>query len=1009
METFIKRHLGPSPQDRDSMLKEIGVSSLDALIKEIIPEDIVSDNLETISNPISEKDLLAEMKLIAHENQVYRSYIGLGYYNAVVPSIIQRHLFENPGWYTQYTPYQSEISQGRLESLINFQTMIIDLTGMEVANASLLDESTAIAEAMMVMKRAVATVPEKKNTRTCLVSCHIFPQTLSLLKARASALGIDLKVSEPKEFFKNDPECGRDCFGMILQYPLENGDLVDYSEILAEAREHQIQVTVAVDIMSLVWLTPPGEWKVEGNPAVDLVVGNTHRFGVPCGYGGPHAAFIASRSEFKRLLPGRIIGVTKDVHGRLAYRMSLQTREQHIRRGKATSNICTAQVLLANMAAMYAVYHGADGLKSIVGIIHLKTVLLANILKKLNYTIVNEYFFDTLTIKASPELVEKIHVLAEKVRINFRKYPETLPGSQDRDKLGLSLDQSVKKNDLFDIVKIFYEAKDQAFTPEEWEKYYQMIAKLESCYDEDGEQNYLKMIDQELEKTLPKHQLGKTGKRTSKFLNHKIFKQIKSETQMLRYLTSLEKKDIALNYSMVPLGSCTMKLNPASTIIPVSWEKFASLHPFAPLSQTQGYQRIFSYLEKTLAAITGMDAVSLQPNSGAQGEYAGLMAIRSYFYSRDEKVKRNIMIIPTSAHGTNPASAVMAGMDVILVSCLKNGDIDYDDLEKKVQKYRDSLAGLMITYPSTHGIYEERVKDICKLIHDAGGQVYMDGANMNAQIGLTSPGTIGADVCHLNLHKTFAIPHGGGGPGVGPIAVKKHLAPFLPGHALVNMGGNEGQVSAAPWGSAGILPISYAYIRLLGKQGLRQASKIAILNANYLKNKLSSYYPSLFEGRNGRVAHEFIIDLRPFEKSCGIKAEDVSKRLIDYGYHAPTLSFPIHGTFMIEPTESEDKEELDRFCEAMVLIRKEIAKVEAGEWPRENNPLVNAPHSQILLNELWNYPYTQKEAFFPTSYTEVNKFWPVVSRIDNVYGDKNFFCSCPSPEIWADIVNTKVQ
>lgn len=1024
MEAFLKRHLGINENQQTEMLKRVGVKTLKDLCDEIVPLEIRTSRLGELPPALSEPELLAELKSIAHENANYKSYIGMGYYNTHVPSVIKRNLFENPGWYTSYTPYQSEISQGRMESLLNFQTMVMSLTAMEVANASLLDEGTAAAEALTIMKRKNDMRASNRGRNICLVDNACFPQVKAILKTRSIPIDIELKSIDIKinteESLEFDDE---KVFGAILQYPGDTGDL-DISmesnlDFLKKLKDADVGVTVVSDLMALVWLKPPGEWKSsdEGTPLVDIVVGNSQRFGVPLGYGGPHAAFMAVRDDLKRLVPGRIIGVSKDAHGKVAYRMTLQTREQHIRREKATSNICTAQALLANMAAMYAVYHGSHGLKVIAGFIHLKTTVLAKLFTGWGYA-TNPSYFDTLTISADAETVRHIHTLANEVHINFRKF-DGISSDENHSvsRIGVSIDERVTRADLENIARIFATAKNVG---NEWEKefnsLYAPVAKLEELVriNEEIEMEMGSGSQENIIHELKKHLLNvesglKGNIRTSEILNHEIFHRITSETQMMRYLFELERKDISLTYSMISLGSCTMKLNPATTMMPLSWEEFANPHPYADPNQNLGYRKVFDFLESALASITGMDAVSLQPNSGAQGEFAGLLAIRGYHLANEKKSdkiglqpSRTIMLIPTSAHGTNPASAIMAGLDVVLINCVENGDIDLEDLRSKIGEHQTSLAGLMITYPSTHGIYEQEVKEICALVHQAGGQVYMDGANMNAQVGLTSPAAIGADVCHLNLHKTFAIPHGGGGPGMGPIAVKKHLAPHLPGHTIVPVNGRiTNQVSSSPWGSASILLISYAYIRMLGRKGLEDATAVAMLNANYLKERLATHYPILYQGKNNRVAHEFIIDIRPFEKTAGIKAEDISKRLIDFGFHAPTMSFPIPGTLMIEPTESEDLAELDRFVEAMITIRKEIAKVESGEWSREDNPLVNAPHAQIEIVEEWKHSYSIKEGCFPVDYLLTKKYWSPVSRVDNVYGDKNFFCACPDPQSFA--------
>lgn len=944
---FQRRHIGIHSVELQEMLQVIKTTSLDTLIDETIPPQIRKKDSLKINEAMSESEYLAHIKEISKKNEVFRSYIGLGYNNSNIPGVILRNIFENPGWYTQYTPYQAEISQGRLEALLNFQTMVSDLTGMELANASLLDEGTAAAEAMIMFYRLRSR--KAKNADKFYVSKKCFPQTIDILQTRAEPIGIKIVVCDHNDFTFDDT-----IIGALLQYPAEDGSVIDYSEVIKNAHENDAFVVVAADILSLAILKPPGEF------GADVAVGNTQRFGVPLGFGGPHAAYFATKSEFIRSIPGRIIGVSKDAQGKKAYRMALQTREQHIRRDKATSNICTAQALLAIIAGMYAVYHGPKGIKLIAQVVHNLTKILEIELKKLGFKVTNEYFFDTLRIKAenAQELIE----LACEKQINFRIVSHNT--------LDIALNEVTKLKDVSEIVSIFSKSVNKV-----------LLAPLKST-------DYENLTTSRLPKNL---------KRTSEFLTHPVFNSHHSETQMLRYIKSLENKDLSLTSSMISLGSCTMKLNATSEMIPLSWNEFATIHPFAPLNQAKGYYEVIKNLEKDLSEITGFDSTSLQPNSGAQGEYTGLMVIRAYQKDIGQN-ERNIVLIPSSAHGTNPASAVMAGMTVVVVNCDENGNIDSEDLRAKAILHKKVLSALMVTYPSTHGVFEEGIREICSIIHENGGQVYMDGANMNAQVGLTSPAIIGADVCHLNLHKTFAIPHGGGGPGVGPICVAKHLSPYLPTHSLLPTGGEKpiSAVSAAPWGSPSILLISYGYIKMLGREGLTNSTKYAILNANYIKSRLENHYKLLYGGKKGRVAHEMIFDFREF-KRFGIEVEDVAKRLMDYGFHAPTISFPVAGTIMIEPTESEDKAELDRFCDTMISIREEIREIEEGKADSKNNVLTNAPHTSLIVtSDEWNFDYSRQKAAFPLPHLKNNKFWTSVSRIDNTFGDRNLMCSCPT-------------
>ena len=928
---FINRHLGPSDGEIQSMLKSCGLSSLDELISETIPASVLDmDSLQINAVPI-EQELLKELRSIADKNQVFRSYIGMGYYGTYTPPVILRNILENPAWYTQYTPYQAEISQGRLEALFNFQTMVCDFSGMDIANASLLDESTAAAEAMTFLAR----VNPKRNKYFVASNCH--PQTISVLKTRAKSIGIELNITEPKNFKFND-----EILGGILQYPATDGEIYDYTILCTQAHNVGSYIAVAADLLSLALLKSPGEW------GADVVVGTSQRFGVPMGYGGPHAAFFATRKIFERKIPGRIIGLSKDTHGNPALRMALQTREQHIRRERATSNICTAQVLLAVISGMYTIYHGPGGIRKIAEDVHHRTCIVGSALDMAGYRLHHTQFFDTIRFNADNKLFKK----AQKQKINLRDYGD---GS-----LGISLDETVADEDINTLLDLFgaKQKNDDSF----------------------GIPNNLR--------------------RTSSYLKHPIFSLYHSETEMLRYIYRLQQKDLSLTTSMIPLGSCTMKLNATTEMIGITWPEFSDLHPFVPKAQVPGYRKLITELGGWLCNITGFSDYSFQPNSGAQGEFTGLKIISEYHKSRGDS-QRTVCLIPTSAHGTNPASAVMTGMSMVIVQCDKNGNIDVDDLTQKAKTNRNQLAAFMVTYPSTHGVFEEHILDICRIIHDNGGQVYMDGANLNAMMGLCKPAEFGADVCLINLHKTFCIPHGGGGPGMGPVFTKKHLAPFLPDHPVISTGGEQGidAVSSAPWSSASILPISWAFIRLLGDSGIKKISQVAILNANYMAKKLSQHFTILYTGATGRVGHEFILDLRPFRKSCGITDEDVAKRLMDYGFHAPTVSFPVPGTLMIEPTESESKGEMDRFCFALIHIKKEILDVESGRIDLKDNVLKNAPHTaQHAASDSWNHSYTRAEAAYPAEWTRKSKFWPAVSRIDNAHGDRNLVCTCPPIE-----------
>ena len=942
--SFSDRHIGPGHQETAEMLKAIGVASIDELINQTIPSDIRLSKDLSIGEAVDETTYINDLRKVAAKNKMFRSYIGLGYYGTITPPVILRNIFENPGWYTAYTPYQAEIAQGRLEALLNYQTIVSDLTGLPMANASLLDEATAAAEGMTMLFHTRSKDKVKNNAVKFFVSDEVFPQTIDVLKTRAEPVGIELEIGDYASFSFDD-----DFYGVILQYPGKRGVINDYSGFTAKCKTNDIRVVVAADILSLVMLTPPGEW------GADVVVGNSQRFGVPMGYGGPHAAFFATKEDYKRDIPGRIIGLSLDAAGKPALRMALQTREQHIKRDKATSNICTAQVLLAVMASMYVVYHGSDGVKSIAASVHNKACNLASALKNAGYELAHEAYFDTITVAANG-MAATIKANAVAKGINFR---------YEDDAVVIAVDETTSTNDLKDIVAVFANTNGS---------------------DVVFESTNASVINADYSLS-----------RKSTFLTNIVFNKYRSETDMLRYIKHLENKDLALNHSMIALGSCTMKLNATSEMMPLSWPLWNNIHPFAPLDQTQGYQQIIRELESHLCDVTGFDAISLQPNSGAQGEYAGLMAIRGYLQAKGEG-HRNIVLIPQSAHGTNPASAVMAGWNVVVTKCDENGNVDIADLKEKAEKHKDNLAAVMVTYPSTHGVYEEGIRELTQIIHDNGGQVYMDGANMNAQVGLTSPGMIGADVCHLNLHKTFAIPHGGGGPGMGPIGVRSHLAPYLSNHAVINISKERigTAVSAAPWGSALILLISYGYIKMLGSKGVTDATKYAILNANYMKTRLEGHYPILYKGTHGHCAHEMILDCRAFKQSAGIEAGDIAKRLMDYGFHAPTVAFPVAGTLMVEPTESESKEELDRFCDAMISIREEIRALENGEGDKHNNVLVNAPHTaEELTADNWSYPYSRKQAAYPATWLSANKFWPTVKRVDNAYGDRNLVCTCP--------------
>ncbi|MDA0986669.1 MAG: aminomethyl-transferring glycine dehydrogenase [Bacteroidetes bacterium] len=951
-ELFQSRHIGSKSEEVTEMLTSIGVNSLDQLIDETIPASIRFRGSLEIPKPMSEFEFLNHIKFLGEKNKPFRSFIGMGFYETIIPTVILRNVIENPGWYTQYTPYQAEVAQGRLESLLNFQTMICDLTKMEVANASLLDEGTAAAEAMSMLYHI--SEKNKPNAHKFFVSEKTFAYTIDILKTRATPIGIEIIVGNINNINLDDS-----IFGALLQTPDDNGCAIDLTEKIKELHSKNILICVATDLLSNALITPPGEM------GADVVVGNSQRFGVPMGYGGPHAAFFATKNEFIRLMPGRIIGVSVDTQGNKAFRMTLQTREQHIRREKATSNICTAQALLANVAAMFAVYHGSKGIKRIAENIHRTTTLLSNKLKLLGFEQLNSQYFDSIKIKGADSI--KIKILAENELINFRYFTDGT--------IGISLDEAVTVNEINTILSIFSES---------------IGTKQIIIQDEDISKTGISILGSLLRK--------------SEYLTHPVFNSYHSEHEMLRYLKFLENRDLSLTHSMMPLGSCTMKLNATSEMIPISLKEFSSVHPFAPIDQTEGYQFIFNELEKYLSNISGFAACSLQPNSGAQGEYAGLLVIKAYHESKNQS-NRNIVLIPSSAHGTNPASAVMAGYKVIIINCDENGNIDFNDLRKKVEEHNSKIAALMVTYPSTHGVFEEEIREICALIHSHGGQVYMDGANMNAQVGLTQPALIGADVNHINLHKTFAIPHGGGGPGMGPICVAEHLKQFLPGHSVIKTGGkkNISAISSTPWGSASILLISYGYIRMLGSEGITNATKIAILNANYLKSKLEKHFKVLYQGKLNKCAHEFILDMREFKNSAAIEVEDIAKRLIDYGFHAPTVSFPVVGTLMIEPTESESKTELDRFANALISIKDEIDDIINGKADIKDNVVKNSPHTaNEALSEMWNHSYTRFKAVYPLMYLRQNKFWPSIARVNNSFGDRNLICSCPPTESYIE-------
>ena len=951
-DSFVPRHVGPTEVEIADMLGTLGLPTLDALIDATIPESIRFRKPLAIHAGLSEHEALAALRAISLKNRVFRSFLGLGYHDTLTPPVIQRNILENPGWYTAYTPYQAEIAQGRLEALLNFQTMVIDLTGLDIANASLLDEGTAAAEAMFMAFQSKGS--ESRNTFFIDSRCH--PQTIDVVQTRAHARGLDTTVGDAETAV-----FGPEIFGVLLQYPTTDGAVLDNRELCAKVHAGDALVVVAADLMSLVLLSPPGEW------GADVCVGNTQRFGVPLGYGGPHAAFFATRDEFKRMLPGRIIGVSRDASGRPALRMALQTREQHIRREKATSNVCTAQVLLAVIAGMYAVWHGPQGLTTIARRIHRRTALLAAGLEQLGHTLASDIYFDTICVELAGASANDVIAAAAHREINLRR---TADG-----RIIVALDETVTDDDVQTLLTIFAGGNPAPET--------EGLAEV------------------------PDERFDERFARTSGFLTHPVFNTHHSETEMLRYMRMLESRDLSLTHSMIPLGSCTMKLNATAEIFPVTWPEFGKIHPFAPVEQTQGYQEMFANLGAALAEITGFAAVSLQPNAGSQGEYAGLLTIAAYHKSRGD-THRTVCLIPQSAHGTNPASAVMAGMRVIVTKTDAKGNIDVADLKAKAEANKDRLAALMVTYPSTHGVFEESIREICAIVHANGGQVYMDGANMNAMVGLCRPGDIGADVCHLNLHKTFCIPHGGGGPGMGPIGVARQLAPFLPGNAVIKTGGEQsvGAVSAAPWGSASILPISMMYIDMMGGDGLAYATKIAILNANYIAARLDPHYPVLYKGANGRVAHECIVDPRALKGSAGIEVEDITKRLMDYGFHAPTVSFPVAGTLMIEPTESEPKAELDRFCDALIAIRDEIRAIEAGVLDRDDNPLKHAPHTmRAVVSDAWDHKYGRELAAFPTEWTRSRKFWPSVGRVESAYGDRHLVCSCLPVDAYAEEVS----
>ena len=949
VDSFIPRHVGPAASEQQAMLDSLGYDTLDAFIDAVVPETIRFRSTLATGAEQSEAQVLASLKLLAAKNRIYRSFIGMGYYGTHTPPVILRNVMENPAWYTAYTPYQAEIAQGRLEALLNYQTLIVDLTGLEIANASLLDEGTAAAEAMALALHSKGSAT--RNTFFIAADCH--PQTIGVVTARAEARGVQVVVGDAREFVMSDS-----IFGVLLQYPGTDGAVVDYRRMAEHAHADGAMVIVATDLLALTLLTPPGEW------GADVAIGNTQRFGVPMGFGGPHAAFFATRDEYKRLLPGRIIGVSRDSEGKPALRMALQTREQHIRREKATSNVCTAQVLLAVMAGMYAVYHGPEGLTQIASRVHTLAVTLASGLEKLGFAITHEQYFDTIRVEVGVHGQSDILAAAESRQLNLRVLE---PGT-----LTIALDETTTPADIEALWAVFNSGATVDF------RFDDVVGDIDARYDE-------------------------RYRRVTPFLTHPVFHRYRSETDMLRYTHALQARDFSLVHGMIPLGSCTMKLNATTEMIPVTWPEFGQLHPFAPLAQAEGYLAMFKELEHDLAEITGFAGVSLQPNAGSQGEYAGLLVIRAYHASRGD-AHRTVCLIPQSAHGTNPASAVMAGFTVVVVKTDADGNIDVNDLAAKADAHAADLGALMVTYPSTHGVFEARIKEITAIVHSHGGQVYMDGANMNAMVGVSRPGDLGADVCHLNLHKTFCIPHGGGGPGMGPIGVAPQLVPFLPTHPVTHTGGAQsiGPISAAPWGSASILPISYVYIKLMGGEGLATATKVAMLSANYIARKLEAHYPVLYRGQNGLVAHECILDTRLFKGTSGIEVEDIAKRLMDYGFHAPTMSFPVAGTMMVEPTESESKAELDRFIEAMIGIREEIAAVERGEVPRDDNVLKRAPHTaQHVVSDAWDRPYSREQAAYPTAWTRERKFWPTVGRIESAFGDRNLVCSCPPIEEYA--------
>ena len=950
LDSFTRRHLGSNDAQIEAMLATLSIDSLDKLVQGTIPESIRQKEELDLGPSRGEFEVIAKLRRLADKNQIWKSYLGQGYYDCITPPVILRNILENPGWYTQYTPYQAEISQGRLEALLNYQTMISDLSGMEIANSSMLDEGTAAAEAMTMVKR----VNRKQKSNRFWVSADCHPQTIEVVKGRAEPLGYEISVVDVKTI-----DFSEGGFGVLLQYPTTYGEIEDYRNLTEAAHQHDTLVIAASDLFALTALTPPGEW------GADVVVGNSQRFGVSLGFGGPHAAFFATRASYQRQMPGRIVGVSKDMQGEQALRLALQTREQHIRREKATSNICTAQVLLAIMAGMYGVYHGPDGLRAIASKMHHLTSLLSAGLSRMGYKQQNKHFFDTLTVSVTPEDNARIRSNAQARQINLRY--------EANNRIVVALDEKTTVSDIETLLQVF--APDA------------------------GASHSIEEIGSHAKSGVPAEL-----SRASTFMTNPVFHRYHSETEFLRYVHRLQSKDLSLTTSMIPLGSCTMKLNGTTEMLGVTWPEFAQIHPCAPREQTIGYEELIGALERQLATITGFARVSFQPNAGSQGEYAGLLTIRAY-HNKNKEPHRNVCLIPSSAHGTNPASAAMAGMQVVIVKCDSEGNIDLEDLDLKIEKHSASLSAIMVTYPSTHGVFEETIQTICDKVHDAGGLVYLDGANLNAQVGLCRPGDYGADVCHLNLHKTFCIPHGGGGPGMGPIAVVPRLAPFLPGHPVRPSSSEDAiaPVSAMPYGSPSILPISWAYIEMLGTEGLKKATSLAILNANYMANRLSEHYPILFTGANGRVAHEFILNCKQFKESCGIEVEDIAKRLIDYGFHAPTMSWPVAGTLMVEPTESESREELDRFCDAMISIRHEIESIANGQWPKDDNPLKNAPHTaKVLAQDEWPHPYSREVAVYPGPWTKNHKFWPPVGRVDNVYGDRNLFCSCPSVSDYED-------